>query len=198
MNATTDRPALAMQYSFVLPADYDMAIIDRRIAEKGPALDDWPGLYAKAYLTARRTRGAAENLYAPFYVWADPSAMSGFLSGRGFAGVSDAFGRPQVRVWIGWRAQLAGEVAQAKFATREIAPIAPHEPLALEAAESEAADQAIERGALAAVAGFEPTSWTRVRFRLWRDSPEPRDRVALYDVGHISLGHPSLAAQKAL
>jgi hypothetical protein len=125
--------------------------------------------------------------------------MSGFLTGRGFAGVSDAFGWPEVRIWIVWRARLAADIEQAKFATRENAPIAPYTSLdALEAQENEAADEAIERGALAAVAGFEPTSWTRVRFRLWRDSPERRDGVAFYDVGHVSLGRPSVAGQKAL
>jgi hypothetical protein len=188
-----------MQYSFALPADYDMAIVERRIAEKGPALDGWPGLSAKAYLSARRDANQRENLYAPFYLWDDASAMSGFLTGRGFAGVSDAFGWPKVRLWIVWRARLARDVEQAKFATREIAPIAPHAPLeALEAQENDAADQAIDRGALAAVAGFEPTTWTCVRFRLWRARPQRRDGVAFYDVGHVSLGRPSVVEQKAL
>ena len=199
MNPRTAPPALAMQYSFVLPADYDMAIVERRIVEKGPALDGWPGLRAKAYLSARRSGTQRDNLYAPFYVWDDAAAMSGFLTGGGFAGVSDAFGWPQVRVWIVWRAWLARDVEQTRFAAREIAPIAPYASLdALEAQENEAADHAIERGALAAVAGFEPTSWTRVRFRLWRQPPERRDGVAHYDVGHVSLGRPSPAAQKAL
>jgi len=192
-------PALAMQYSFALPADYDMAIVERRITEKGPALDGWPGLRAKAYLSARRDETQRENLYAPFYVWDDPAAMSGFLTGRGFAGVSDAFGWPQVRVWIVWRAQLAADIEQAKFATREIAPIAPYTSLdAIEARENEATDAAMTRGALAAVAGFEPTTWTRVRFRMWRARPERHDGGALYDVGHVSLGRPSGAEQKAL
>jgi hypothetical protein len=199
MSLRTDPPTLAMQYRFALPADYDMAIVERRIAEKGPALDGWPGLRAKAYLSARRDGTQRENLYAPFYVWDDASAMSGFLTGRGFAGVSDAFGWPEVRIWIVWRARLAADIEQAKFATRENAPIAPYTSLdALEAQENGAADEAIERGALAAVAGFEPTSWTRVRFRLWRDSPERRDGVAFYGVGHVSLGRPSVAGQKAL
>jgi hypothetical protein len=48
MSLRTDPPTLAMQYRFALPADYDMAIVERRIAEKGPALDGWPGLRAKA------------------------------------------------------------------------------------------------------------------------------------------------------
>jgi hypothetical protein len=199
MDPNNDPPALAMQYSFTLPADYDMAIVERRIAEKGPALDGLPGLSAKAYLSARRGGAQRENLYAPFYVWDNASAMSGFLTGRGFAGVSDAFGWPQVRIWIVWRARLARGVEQAQFAAREIASIAPYSPLdALEAQENAAADEAIERGALAAVAGFEPTTWTRVRFRLWREPPDRRDGVALYDVGHVSLGRPSAAGQKAL
>ena len=123
--------------------------------------------------------------------------MSGFLTGRGFAGVSDAFGWQQVRVWIVWRAWLTRDVEQARFATREIAPIASHAPLdALKAQENDAADEAIERGALAAVAGFEPTAWTRVRFRLWRASPERRDGDALYDVAHVSLGRPKGAIER--
>ena len=182
---------VAMQYSFTLPADYDMAIVERRIAEKGPALDGWPGLRAKGYLSARRDANQRENLYAPFYLWDDAAAMNGFLTGRGFAGVSDAFGWPKVQVWIVWRARLAADIAQAKFATREIAPIAPYALLgALEAQENEAADAAMTHGALAAVAGFEPTSWTHMRFRLWRDRPAPGAGAALYDVGHVSLGAP--------
>ena len=45
---------IAMQYSFTLPADYDMSVIDRRIADTGPLLDGFPGLKFKAYLVARR------------------------------------------------------------------------------------------------------------------------------------------------
>ena len=190
-------PALAMQYSFTLPADYDMAIVERASPKKarrstaGGACAPRPTCPPAATLTQR------ENLYAPFYVLDDAAAMSGFLNGRGFAGVSDAFGWPEVRTWIVWRAALAPDLEQARFATREIAPIEPHAALdELEAQENEAVDEAVDRGALAAVAGFEPTRWTRVRFRMWRGRPGRRDGVALYDVGHVSLGRPSVAAKK--
>lgn len=43
---------VAMQYSFVLPADYDMNIIKQRIASKGHLLDDFPGLIFKTCLIA--------------------------------------------------------------------------------------------------------------------------------------------------
>jgi hypothetical protein len=191
--------AMAMQYSFALPADYDMAIVERRIRDKGPSLDHLPKLRLKAYLTARRDAGQPENLYAPFYLWDEPGGMSDFLTGPPFAGVTDSFGWPQVRAWIVWRARLAPDVRQAKFATREIEPIAPFAPLAaLKAGEGEAVSGAIERGALAAVAGFEPTTWTRVRFRLWRERPSANERGAAYEVGHVSAPAAGAYGQNAL
>ena len=39
---------LAMQYGFVLPADYDMGIGRRRIAEKSHLLDQFPRRRFKA------------------------------------------------------------------------------------------------------------------------------------------------------
>lgn len=184
---------IAMQYGITLPADYDMAIIDRRIAEKGPLLDDFPGLAFKAYLTARRHGGcppSQDNLYAPFYVWRSTEGLNDFLCGPGFAALTRFFGRPEVQSWIPWRAELSPDIAQAGFATREILEVPRHADLeALRRRESEEAVADVEgRGALASVAGFEPTGWTQVRFQLWRDAPRDlRDGVQAYRVGHLSL-----------
>ncbi|MDQ0473730.1 DUF4865 family protein [Labrys wisconsinensis] len=182
---------IAMQYSFTLPADYDMAIVERRIVEKGPMLDGFPGLAFKAYLSARAgDAGSRENLYAPFYLWEKDEGLSDFLTGEGFVGLTRSFGWPTVRTWIAWQASLSGHLAEAAFATREILATEPHAPLgAIRRSESAAAAADVESGgALAAVAGFEPTTWTRVRFRLWRDKPEGGRDVQVYGVGHMSLG----------
>lgn len=184
---------IAMQYSITLPADYDMAIIDRRIAEKGPLLDGFPGLAFKAWLTARRQGDAVpgrDNLYAPFYVWRSAAGLNDFLCGPGFAALTRSFGRPEVRSWIPWRAELAPGIARAAFATREIQSVPSHadlEVLRHRASEEVVAD--IEgSGALASVAGFEPTTWTQLRFRLWAAVPRDlRDGVEAYQVGHLSL-----------
>jgi hypothetical protein len=183
---------IAMQYSFPLPADYDMAIIRRRIAEKGPMTDRFPNLLFKAYLVADKgTSRTAENLYAPFYVWQDSTGLNDFVCGDGFAGVSQAFGWPSVKMWSVWQAEVARGVAQAKFATRETVAIPAHAALAeLRRRESEAAVADVARdGALASVVGFEPTTWTHVRFRLWREPREvdAGDGVVAYEVGHMSL-----------
>ncbi|HEU4845378.1 MAG TPA: DUF4865 family protein [Burkholderiaceae bacterium] len=182
---------MAMQYSFVLPADYDMEIIRQRIASKGHMLDDFPGLLFKAYLSADRHGGAtAENLYAPFYLWREPEAMHAFVNGPGFAGVAQAFGWPSIKTWTVWHSWLADDVAQARHARRVVMPIAPYTALAALREQAAAAAKALRaRGALAVVLGFEPGSWSLVQFSLWRnaiDAP-PQALEQRYEVGHMSV-----------
>lgn len=186
---------IAMQYSFVLPADYDMTIIDRRIRDKGPLLDGFPRLRFKAYLTARKQDSgfaSADNLYAPFYLWDQPEGLDAFLTSPGFAAVSRDFGWPMVRTWVAWHSELQSDLGEAQFATREIVPIRPHSDLAsLRVDAITDAQTAVRSGALAAVAAFDPTGWTAVKFRLWRVPPESQDQgakdIQTYRVGHISL-----------
>jgi hypothetical protein len=184
-----------MQYGFVLPADYDMAIIRRRIAERGHATDGLPGLAFKAYLWAERggRLPSRDNLYAPFYLWRDVEGMNAFLGGPGFARLAQDFGRPVVQVWPVWRAGVAEALAQAACASCEIEAMPPGTDLGeLVRRSSEEADVAVSRdGALAAVDAFEPAGWRRLRLRLW---PEPPAQAAagcqLYEVGRISPGGP--------
>ena len=182
---------IAMQYSFALPADYDMSIIDRRIRERGPLLDGFPRLRFKAYLSARMGEdglASAENLYAPFYLWDEPEGLSAFLTSPGFAAVSADFGWPSVRTWVVWRAALGPNLGAARFARRRIAPIAPHADLAaLRIAAVAEAEASLRDGALAAVVGFDPTGWTKVGFELL--ATPPREGEQLYAVGHVSLPH---------
>lgn len=185
---------IAMQYNFPLPADYDMAIIDRRIRDKGPLLDNLPGLKFKAYLTARKgdaVTASRENLYAPFYVWHEEEGLSDFICGPAFVALTESFGRPEINNWVVWRADTSVDIRGARFATREVVAIGAHVPLAeLYQQESDAATAAISSGnALASVVAFEPTHWTLVRFRLLADPPTDASRpnVQTYNVGHLSL-----------
>jgi hypothetical protein len=183
---------IAMQYTITLPADYDMAIIRRRIADKGHLLDDFPGLAFKAWLHAARDDGelpGRDNLYAPFYLWRDSAGMTAFLGGAGFAALSHDFGRPVVHSWIPWQAELAGDLRSAVCATRELATVPAHADLGeLREAEVAAARQDRAAGALAAIGAYDPTDWNLLRVRLW---PTLRPDLAgagrqLYRVGHVS------------
>ena len=184
---------IAMQYSLSLPADYDMGIIDRRIRDKGPLLDGFPNLKFKAYLRAARgDLESRENLYAPFYVWEKADGASDFLCGPGFQALASDFGWPSVSTWIVWQACVAPDFMEAKFATREIFPLEPHARLdQIRRHENDEAMNAVTSGnVLASVAGFEPTTWMRIRVTFWNTLPETRlaSGVQAYRVGHISRG----------
>jgi hypothetical protein len=182
---------LAMQYSFTLPADYDMRIIHRRIADKGHLTDNFPQLRCKAFLHASRGAQSRENLYAPFYLWDDAEGMNNFLAGSGFAALVQAFGWPVIRTWSVWHARLMPNIRSARCATREVVAIPPYTNLSeLREAERLRLDADIDqRGALGAAVAFEPTTWTVVRFRLWPSYSasllEYVDQV--YELGHLSL-----------
>ncbi|MDQ0558810.1 hypothetical protein QO004_000585 [Rhizobium mesoamericanum] len=181
---------MAMQYSFTLPVDYDMSIIDRRIRDKGPMLDGFPGLGFKAYLSARKGEfGSRENLYAPFYLWQQPERASDFLTGPGFKGLTQSFGWPQVKTSIVWHAETAPLLAKASFAMKETIAIKPYSSLADIRDEEirQAKQQAQQRDVVASISAFEPTCWTLVRFSLRRSAPLIVGTSQIYRVGHISL-----------
>lgn len=180
----------AMQYSFLLPADYDMKIIERRIADRGHLTDHFAGLNFKAYLTARREGGkvsSQDNFYAPFYLWNTLEGLNNFVCGDGFDGVSKAFGRAQIKTWIVWHSQVLGDAKSSQFATRAIRPIDPREELRdLRREATEHVENDVREGALASVCGFEPTTWSQVRFALWR-APPSLAGAQFFELAHLSL-----------
>lgn len=181
----------AMQYEIGLPADYDMTVIRRRVAEKGPLLDDLPGLGLKAYLIRERgVDGSPVNQYAPFYLWADTGGMGRFLwGGGGFGAIVSSFGRPPVRHWTGV-ACLRGDAAlsEAQTATRETWPMAPDaDPGAgVDSALNALACHAALQGVCMTALAVDPQSWQMVRFTLW-DRESAQDAAVRYNVLHLSV-----------
>ncbi|GAB3258072.1 DUF4865 family protein [Chitinimonas naiadis] len=183
---------IAMQYSFILPANYDMALIDQRIAQNGHKFDGFPGLRFKAFQSSRKLAGQVrDNRYAPFYLWNSPEAMTHFLSSDGFAAVCEAFGRPSIDIWPVWRANLSGQLAEARYASRDVLPISDgtHLNILRERAGEDADRQLGRDGALAVVTAVDPANWRQLRYTLWRDRVEraEADSLQLYDIGHMAL-----------
>ena len=183
---------IAMQYSFTLPGDYDMARIRERIASKGTLMDGFPGLVFKAYLyteIADRDHEADENRYAPFYLWRDSEGMNRFLTSPGFAALTRQFGWPFILTWSVWTQGCEGDLGTARWATREILPVAAHTDLARLHEQERTLCEHRMPGSIAAVSGFEPARWQGVRLQLWRDLPTERVRgQTLFAVGHVSPG----------
>ncbi|RQP25366.1 DUF4865 family protein [Piscinibacter terrae] len=179
----------AMQYVVPLPAAFDMDIIRRRVADKGPLMDDLPGLGFKAWLYAVHGEHGAENRYAPFYLWHEDEAMNSFLLGPGFATLAADFGRPPVRSWTTLHAELTRSLREARVATVESAAVPAGTALdAMADAERVRAQLECAKGALVAVVALDPHAWSLVRLLLWRDVPGAARERETYAVGHVSVG----------
>jgi hypothetical protein len=181
-----------MQYEIILPADYDMQTIRRRVADRGHLTDAYAGLGLKAYLMRERGQaGAALNQYSPFYWWNDTAAMNRFLweDGR-FQGIVESFGRPATQTWSGLRF-LQGPAAGRSIpcsATRERVCI-PREADLVQAARHAVAE--VERIAnqlnvYASACAIDPSTWERVTFTLWSETPDAGVRGERYEVLHLS------------
>ncbi|MFD8708012.1 DUF4865 family protein [Kitasatospora sp. NPDC059648] len=191
----------AMQYEITLPADYDMGIIRKRVADKGHLLDAHPGLGLKAYLVRERGQdGSPVNQYAPFYLWRTAEGMNGFLWGPGFRGLSADFGRPAVHHWLGAGLVEGSRTVAPTTATRATVRL----PEAADPAE--AVEQAVAglarlagpagpgelperpgRSALhTAVVAVDPSRWELLTLALWH-GPAPEDAPGTrYRVLHLS------------
>ncbi|GIG91770.1 DUF4865 family protein [Plantactinospora endophytica] len=194
----------AKQYEITLPADYDMRIIRKRVADFGHLLDDRAGLALKAYLIRERgVDGSPVNEYAPFYLWHDIGAMAQFLvGGGGFQGIVRDFGRPVVGHWTGL-ATFAGPARETvpSAASRRLTAIpadADPEGTGLGLAdrvEREIAELATLAGRAnvhTAVLAVDPRHWQLLRLVLWNGSvPEQEEATERYQVAHLSA--PGLA-----
>ena len=182
---------LAMQYAITLPADYDMAIIRRRIADKGHMLDSFPGLGLKAYLLRERgVRGSSVNQYAPFYIWTSVDAMRQFLwEGAGFGGLLAAFGRPRVEHWLVAASARGPSYGQAPRAvTRHDGKL----PADIDPQQF-AADLKLQAQALARTPGvcqvtfaIDILNWAVVRFTLWDALQDNDGEQTAFELLHLS------------
>lgn len=186
----------AMQYRIPLPSDYDMRIIRQRVADKGAALDNFPGLGLKAYLIREKHNSDSPlNEYAPFYLWSDVEAMKQFLyGGIGFGGIIDSFGRPSVAHSNGITAEAGPQSGRdPRWATLQTTPLPSHTDPASHAAKAKqkARDLALHANTHTVAVSIDPTAWTLSVFTLNLDQPQPQREVECFEVLHLS--SPELA-----
>jgi hypothetical protein len=185
---------LAKQYSHRLPADYDMAVIRQRAAQRGPLWDATQGLAFKGFVAQERGRhGAVGNLYASVYLWLDTGEAASFLMGERFQSVIDSFGRPSIETWLPLDAR-AGRAERAQALYREELPIADGaDRQALWSAEIER-NSALARDAdtVAAVSALDLAAWRLIRLTLSASPIDARRPGSAYEVLHLA--HPGLAS----
>lgn len=185
---------LVARYRHRLPADYAMARIRARIAERAAAWDAMPGLVFKVFAIEDRAHGAAANAYGSLYLWRDPAAAADFLAGPGFRSVVESFGRPRIETWLAFDAAL-GAAGTARVVCEDARLVGPAAELG-DLRESERArsrELAGQEGVLATIVGLDTAAWRLTRFTL-RADPAAADSVA--EIAHLA--SPGLATAPGL
>ena len=185
-------------YDRVFPADYDLGIIRKRVANVGHILDDRAGLHLKAYLIRERGVDAAPvNQVSSCYLWEDPDAMSEFFFAEGgFFGVIRDFGRPVVEHWMSV-ATVAGPArdAEPRAASRRITVLPEsldHDGTGLGIAreierETERLTELSRHPDLhTAAIAVDPRDWRLLRLSLWARECPADDDGEPFEVMHLS------------
>ncbi|MBE7246466.1 MAG: DUF4865 family protein [Actinomycetospora chiangmaiensis] len=183
---------LIARYRHRLPADYPMARIRDRVAERAHAWDAMPGLVFKAVMIEDRSRGAAANAYSSLYLWQNAGAAADFIGGSGFQAVVESFGRPRIDTWLAFAVSVGG-AATGRVLSEEMRFVAPDTDLAIlrEREEARGREVAGQRGVLASLTGLDAGAWRLTRFTL---RAEPAAESSSAEIAHLAA--PGLAAAR--
>ncbi len=99
---------LAMHYAIPLSGADQVAAVRDRAAERGPLFDGMAGLGVKLFLV-----DPIDPCYATFYLWREADAALGFLDGGFFRALSEAFGRPEVKLLLTSAVDLPFQMGEA-------------------------------------------------------------------------------------
>lgn len=184
---------LAMQYRFILPADYDMAIIRQRIHDRGPLLDGFPHLEWKAYLWSQKEGQhlGSLNAYAPLYLWQDNDGINRFLASPGFSALCEDFGRPQIDIWSVWDCMGSQAMPTATMCYQQTQAIAPGTSLTeLRQQEHERVTRLHQQGALSVLSAYDPQQWRILRMSAWsteQDFMQQAIHSTCYRIGYVAM-----------
>ncbi len=179
----------SMQYLVPLPKDFDSSVIEERVRGKAADYDSFPGLGMKVWMAQRKARHGG-NLYGTFYLWSDAAGAAQFLTGPGFQGIIDSFGRPAVADWIALEAKVTGALDDATVAVQSFVEIT--EAGSVDAAATEAKRRHEGLAPAFTAICLDPTRW---RLAVYSMVPEgafgeasrlgPDTRI--FDILHVSL-----------
>ncbi|WP_234117753.1 DUF4865 family protein [Clostridium hydrogenum] len=121
---------IAMQYKIVLPMDYDMKIIRRRVDNNGYKTDGFQDLKFKMYLiTEKGVNKNLQNSYCPLYIWKDSNGLNNFLFDGFYDNIITSFGWQKVSIGIPLIDKTTDKIKDSKYAFEIIKEIEPQESL---------------------------------------------------------------------
>lgn len=180
-----------MQYKVILPADYDMAIIRKRVQDNGHKTDGFPGLHFKAYLiTEKGKNGNLYNSYAPLYIWNDSQGMNRFIFEGFYDNILESFGWQHIHIGNPFIIDLSPQFNKSNYAIEYAGHIPESKSLThTQFVGSNDYTKSAEKS-LGDLLVYNPDKWGYSQFSFYQHKPEIDSLVQLtvFEILHVSLG----------
>ena len=121
---------IASQYKIILPSNYDMSIIKKRVKDNGYKTDGFYGLKFKLYLiTEKGVNNNLQNSYSPLYIWKDSEGLNKFLFEGYYDNIITSFGWHNVNIGVPLIDTTTDSIKEKKFLFEITGEIDPRESL---------------------------------------------------------------------
>ncbi|MDL2418405.1 DUF4865 family protein [Bacillus tropicus] len=177
---------IGMQYKVILPKDYDMEIIRKRVEDNGHKTDGFQELNFKAYLiTESGKHGDFYNCYAPLYIWNGHEGMNKFIFEGYYDNILQSFGWQQINIGVPLVVNLKNDFKKCRYVVEYEGSISQSESLI--GIQSTIVDQKVEN-CLGNVVVYNPDKWGYSQFNFYEEKPEmvSNKGTTVYEVLHIS------------
>ncbi|NRD77752.1 DUF4865 family protein [Bacillus sp. BRMEA1] len=180
---------IGMQYKVILPKDYDMEIIRKRVQENGHKTDGFPDLLFKAYLmTEEEKNGNIYNSYAPLYVWNHSQGMNHFIFDGFYDNILDSFGWQHIQIGVSYSINLDKNFHKSHYVIEYAGDIAASKSLRKVPFHSVHDFMEDDEKCLGDLLVYNPDKWRYSHFRFYQDLPAIHlpDHLTIYEILHIS------------
>jgi hypothetical protein len=180
---------IGMQYKIILPKDYDMGIIKKRVQENGHKTDGFPGLQFKAYLiTEAEKNDNLYNSYAPLYLWTDSQGMNQFIFEGYYDNILSSFGWQQINIGVPFTTNLDKNFNQSRYVVEYAGNIGESNTLINHPFQSFHQYVKNAEESLGNVLFYNPDKWGYSEFSFYQEKPQldPSERLTIYEILHVS------------
>ncbi|ARO61429.1 MULTISPECIES: DUF4865 family protein [Bacillus] len=180
---------IGMQYKVILPKDYDMEIIKKRVKDNGYKTDGFQALNFKAYLiTETEKDGNFYNCYAPLYIWDGHEGMNKFIFEGYYDNILQSFGWQQIHIGVPLVVNLSDDFKKCKYVVEYVGSISQKNSLIETQFNFFNKNVQNTENCKGNVIVYNPDKWGYSQFGFYEVKPEIEEieDITLYEVLHIS------------
>ncbi|KFM98853.1 DUF4865 family protein [Bacillus clarus] len=180
---------IGMQYKIILPNDYDMGIIRKRVRDNGYKTDGFQGLQFKAYVITEAGKNEnVYNSYAPLYIWNNHEGMNQFIFKGFYDNILESFGWQQINIGVPLAVNLSDDFKKSRYVVEYAGSISQSKSLiGTQFKTMHQNVQDIENN-LGSVLVYNPDKWGYSQFSFYEEKPEidATNKITMYEILHIS------------